>query len=243
MARRIRSEPDCSGMCSCGITLGVSAIAWMTSSVNSAGCGEVKRTRSSPSTAPQARSSLENACRSPNSTPYALTFCPSSVTSLTPSATSASISARISPGRRSFSLPRSDGTMQKVQVLLQPDRDRHPGGVRRLAPRGQRRREDLERLEDLDLGLLLHARPLEQHRQRPDVVGAEDDVDPRRLLRDGVAVLLRQAAADGDLHAGPLRLDRREVAEVAVEPVVGVLADGAGVEDDDTSGLLAVGAA
>ena len=36
-------------MCSDGITLGVSAIASMTSSVNSAGCGEVKRTRSSPS--------------------------------------------------------------------------------------------------------------------------------------------------------------------------------------------------
>ena len=29
-------------------------------------------------------------------------------------------SARMSPGRRSFSLPRSAGTMQKVQVLLQP---------------------------------------------------------------------------------------------------------------------------
>ena len=31
-----------------------------------------------------------------------------------------STSARISPGRRSFSLPRSAGTMQNVQVLLQP---------------------------------------------------------------------------------------------------------------------------
>ena len=60
-----------------------------------------------------------------------------------------------SPGRRSFSLPRSDGTMQNVQVLLQPDRDRHPGGVRRLALGRQRRREHLERLEDLDLRLLL----------------------------------------------------------------------------------------
>ena len=39
---------------------------------------------------------------------------------MTPSATSASTSARISPGRRSFSLPRSAGTMQKVQVLLHP---------------------------------------------------------------------------------------------------------------------------
>ncbi len=56
-------------MCSCGITFGVSAIAAITSSVNSAGCGEVKRTRSSPSISPHARSSLEKAARSPNSTP------------------------------------------------------------------------------------------------------------------------------------------------------------------------------
>jgi hypothetical protein len=70
--------------------------------------------------------------------------------------------------------------------------------------------------------------------------GAEDDVDVRRLAGDRVAVLLRKAAADGDLHAGVLGLDRREVAEVAVELVVGVLADRAGVEDDDV-GLLAGG--
>ncbi len=39
---------------------------------------------------------------------------------MTPSATRAWTSSRMSPGRRSFSLPRSAGTMQKVQVLLQP---------------------------------------------------------------------------------------------------------------------------
>ena len=39
---------------------------------------------------------------------------------MTPSATRASTSARISPGRRSRSLPRRLGTMQKVHVLLQP---------------------------------------------------------------------------------------------------------------------------
>ena len=49
IALRTLSEPDCNGMCSCGMTFGVSAIASMTSSVNSAGCGDVKRTRSSPS--------------------------------------------------------------------------------------------------------------------------------------------------------------------------------------------------
>ena len=69
MRRSTSSEPDCSGMCSWGMTLSVSAIASMTSSVNIAGCGEVKRTRSSPSTSPQARSSFAKAPRSPNSTP------------------------------------------------------------------------------------------------------------------------------------------------------------------------------
>ena len=45
-------------------------------------------------------------------------------------------------------------------------------------------------------------------------------------------VLLGQAPADGDLHAGMGVLDRQQVAEVPVQPVVGVLADRAGVEYD-----------
>ena len=69
IALRMRSEPDWSGMCSCGMTAGVSAMASMTSSVNAAGWGLVKRMRSSPSIWPAARSSLPKACRSPNSTP------------------------------------------------------------------------------------------------------------------------------------------------------------------------------
>ncbi len=69
MAFRTGSEPDCSGMCSCGITFGVSAMAAITSSVKSRGCGEVKRTRSRPSICPQARSSLLKASRSPMSLP------------------------------------------------------------------------------------------------------------------------------------------------------------------------------
>ena len=61
-----------------------------------------------------------------------------------------------------------------------------------------------------------------------------------RLLEDDVLVLLGEAAADGDLHALVPPLDGREVAEVAVELVVGVLAHGAGVDDDDV-GFFAVG--
>ena len=62
------------------------------------------------------------------------------------------------------------------------------------------------------------------------------------LRRTRVAVLLGQAAADGDLHVGIGLLARREVAEVAVQLVVGVLPHRAGVEDDDV-GVGAVGRA
>ena len=62
---------------------------------------------------------------------------------------------------------------------------------------------------------------------------AEHDVDPRRTASDLTAVLLGEATAHGDLHPGSDGLDRLELAEVAVEAVVGVLAYGAGVEHDD----------
>ena len=54
-------------------------------------------------------------------------------------------------------------------------------------------------------------------------------------------VLLRQAAADGDLHARPGVLHRQQMTEVAVQPVVGVLPDGTGVEDDHIRVLAAAG--
>ena len=125
--------------------------------------------------------------------------------------------------------------------VVAADRDRHPAAVARVALGGQRRGEDLERLEDLELRLVVVAGALEQARQGAHVVRAEDDVDPRRLLEDDVLVLLGEASADGDLHARRARrLTHGEVAEVAVELVVGVLAHGAGVDDDDV-GLGAVG--
>jgi hypothetical protein len=56
-------------MCNCGMTFDVAAIASMTSSVKSRGCGEVNRTRSRPSISPHARSSLPKASPSPKPTP------------------------------------------------------------------------------------------------------------------------------------------------------------------------------
>ena len=57
------------GMCSCGQTFGVSAIAAITSSVKSRGCGLVKRTRSRPVDLAAGAQQLPNASRSPNERP------------------------------------------------------------------------------------------------------------------------------------------------------------------------------
>ncbi len=70
--------------------------------------------------------------------------------------------------------------------VVAADRDGDPAAVGGLAPGRQGRGEDLERLEDLELRLAVVAGALEQGRQRAHVVGAEDDVDPGRLLEDDV---------------------------------------------------------
>ena len=75
--------------------------------------------------------------------------------------------------------------------------------------------------------------PLQQRRQGAEVVRSEDDIDPGRPSNDLASVLLRQAAPDGDLHAGMGEFRRAKVPEVAVKPVVGILPNGAGVEHDD----------
>ena len=88
--------------------------------MKSRGCGDMKRRRSRPSTAATSLSSRAKAPRSPSSTPYALTFCPRSVISITPWSTRVRTSARTSAMGRSFSTPRKVGTIQNVQVLLHP---------------------------------------------------------------------------------------------------------------------------
>jgi hypothetical protein len=73
--------------------------------------------------------------------------------------------------------------------------------------------------------------------------GAEHDVDMRRPLDDEVTVLLGEAAADHDLQVGTALLQGLELAEVAVQLVVGVLTDAAGVEHDDIGIVQARGGA
>ena len=78
------------------------------------------------------------------------------------------------------------------------------------------------------------AEPVAEVRDR---AGPERDVDDRIELEDPLALRLRVAAADGD-HAGRVvALPRRRLAEVRGELRVGLLADRAGVEDDDVGVL------
>ncbi len=121
--------------------------------------------------------------------------------------------------------------------VVAADRNGDPAAGSGIAFRGQGRREDFERFEDLDLSFSVVSGPFEEGRERPHVVRAEYDVDPGRLLDDGALVLLREAAADGDLHSVSLSFHTGEVSEVAVELVRGVLAHGARVDDDDVSRL------
>lgn len=138
-----------------------------------------------------------------------------------------------------FAAQRRDDTERAGVVAA--DRHRHPAGVGGVTLGRQGRRERFEGVADLDLCRLVVAGPVEQGRQRTDVVRAEHHVHPRGATEDDVLVLLGEAAADGDLHAGAALLDRGEVREVAVQLVVGVLADGAGVEHDQVRVVVGVG--
>ena len=65
----------------------------------------------------------------------------------------------------------------------------------------------------------------------------EGDVHERIALEDALALGLRVAAADRDHEVGALPLACGGVPEVRREPRVGLLAHGAGVEDDDVRAL------
>src|SRR6202521_3505333 len=108
----------------CSTSLGRSANAWIRSSRNPIGCGEVKRRRSRPSMSCTASSNCTNGllpCTTGNSwRPNRFTIWPRSVTSFTPRATSSRTSRAISAMARLRSAPRVCGTMQNVQCMLHP---------------------------------------------------------------------------------------------------------------------------
>ena len=77
------------------------------------------------------------------------------------------------------------------------------------------------------------ASALEQRGKCCHVVGAEDCIDPRCVVEDGIFVFLRQATAHGDLHARVVFLGLLQRAQRAVQALIGVLTHRAGIEDDE----------
>ena len=111
-------------------------------------------------------------------------------------------------------------------------RDRDPGAERVVARCGQGARERFGVLAHIHLGPI-GLRLLQQVEQLRQGVGPDHDIDPGGLALDQPLVLLCQTPRDHDLELGVAVLDRLEVAQVAVQLVVGVLADRARVEHDD----------
>ncbi len=87
-------------------------------------------------------------------------------------------------------------------------------------------------------------RALQQLRQMMIALRADHDVDHRRAAHDLLALGLRHAARDRDLHrAAPARglvLGDAQAAELGIDLFGGLLADVAGVEDDEV-GILRAG--
>ena len=155
-------------------------------------------------------------------------------TSTVPAPARPSTSATIWPKGRLISGPRTAGTMQKAQLLSQPiwmvTQAAQAWSRRTGRAEGKASSPSETACQDLQDGPAGRRRRCQQLAGPTHVVGAPDRVHPGGPLLDQLPVLLGQAAADGDLQAGPATLERLEVTELAVQLVVGVLPDAAGVE-------------
>ncbi len=121
--------------------------------------------------------------------------------------------------------------------VVTPDLDRDPCGVADLTAGRQRRRKEHVVVGDRfveDLGdRAARARLVHESRGAVHVVRTQDDVDVGRPGPNQLAIFLGEAARHDELHRRMLVLEALQMAEIAVEPVVGVLADAARVQDDD----------
>ena len=186
----------------------------------------------------------EHGRRLVRSRPYELTFWPSSVISTTPSSASRSHLVDELVERATDLAAAHRGHDAERAGVVAADLDRDPRRVIDLAFDGDRGREGVGVVGRLvpDLRDRAVLAGLMQQIDGPvHVVGAEHDVDVARLLADEIAILLGEAAADHDLQVRARVLERLEVTERAVELVVGVLADAAGVEHHDIGVVDRVG--
>ena len=220
----------------CSQTVGVSAIASITSGVKSCGCGLVNRTRRIPSTAPTSRSSSREQRRGRRSGHRDVAAVRVHVLAeqrdLDDAASRETLDLGEDVADRARPLGPADQRHDAERAGVVAARgDRDPGAERVVARRGERRRERLRVLPHVHLRAV-RLRLLQEVEQMRERVGADHHVDPRCLPLDQALILLREAAAHDDLEIGMPVLDRLQVPQVPVELVVGVLPDRAGVQHD-----------
>ena len=162
---------------------------------------------------------------------------------MTPSAARRSTSATSSPKGRLISLPRTDGHDAEGAGVVAADLDGDPGRVVDLALHGEGRRERLGVVHGLVPDLDDRATALARRRAAARRPGARCGCrPPRRRGRPARAMRSRSFWARQPLtmisRSGRASFLRLQVAELAVELVVGVLPDAAGVEHDDVGVVL-----
>ena len=217
----------------CSQTDGVSAMASMTSGVKSCGCGLVNRTRRIPSTAPTCRrrwanSGVREDPGTVTSRPYVFTFWPSRVTSTTPGRRAPGPRPRCRRRSGNAAAPARAARCRTCRRCRTPARSRPTRGTRHRGPPGALGNVSVCSRTSI-WGPSVSERSNRSRRCGSAWVPTTTSTQGRTTL-DLALVLLGEAPADDDPHLGVGRLQRLQMAEVAVELVVGVLADRARVE-------------
>ena len=76
-----------------------------------------------------------------------------------------------------------------------------------------------------------------------DVARSHDKVDPRRAFENSFAFLLCEAAGHTDFHLAAFVLQKTKLAEAGEDFLLGLVANRAGVEEDDVRFFLIIDAA
>ena len=162
-----------------------------------------------------------------------MTFWPSSVTSRTPLERELRDLGDELVGRTAdlAAARRRDDAVRAGHVAA--DRDLHPGLKLAAALAGQMAGEALEREEALRRQRVRR----EELGELVDLARTERDVDEREAREDLVLDGLRPAAADADDALRVTRFEALRLMQVRDEAAVGLLADRAGVEEDDVGVL------
>ena len=221
----------------CSQTVGVSAMASITSGVKSCGCGLVNRTLRMPSTAPTVRRRSANSGRARRSRHGDVAAVGVDVLPEQRDLHDASgrealhLAEDVADRARALRSSYERHDAERARVVA-PGSDRDPRSERIVPYRGQGARERLGVFPDVHLRSV-GVRALEQLQELRQRLSADHHVDPRSPALDLPSILLCEAARHDDPQLRIRSLHGLQVAQVAVELVVRVLTDRTRVQHDD----------